>query len=409
SDGKWVGAVTLGHNAKGNPRRRVVYGDTRAEVSRKLADLLDKFNKGLLAQPAAVTVAEFAEEWKRRELAGKAEKTRAAYEWELSHALRHLGNLRVQAVQPVHVRRMMESMAREGWTPKATKAQEREGVRPEPRPYTPRTRKMVLQRLRSVFQDAVRLELIHRNPCEAVKVSLEPSEPVGRVLGAAEMVALLKACDALPDREDANPMGMLFRLMLDTGLRKGEALALTWGDLDLEANPPRLSVSKSWSNLKGVKGGIMTRPKSKTSRRVVPIPPGTAARLCALRDRARDGLGQEVRKAYLFGSGLHDTPFEPNAPNHALTRICEREGLRHIRPHDLRHTYGSVLLANGVKLEVVSKRMGHANPTVTLNVYRHLLEGELIENVFEVSAVAAADSSSTPSATPRELPGRGAE
>ncbi|GEM85954.1 tyrosine-type recombinase/integrase [Meiothermus granaticius] len=408
SDGKWVGAVTLGHNAQGNPKRKAVYGATRAEAAKKLADLLDKFNKGLLATPATVTVEEFTEAWKKRELVSKAQKTRSAYEWELSHALRHLGKLRVQSVQPVHIRRMLDSMTEEGWTPKPTKAQEREGVQPEPRPYTLRTQKMVLQRMRSVFQDAVRLELIHRNPCEAVKVSVEPSEPVGRVLDTTEMVALLKACDALLDKKDVHPMGMLFRLMLDTGLRKGEALALTWADLDLEAHPPRLSVGKSWSNLKGVRGGIMTKPKSRTSKRVVPIPPGTAARLRALREHVRASFGQDVQGLYLFGSPLHNTPFEPNAPNHALTRICEREGLRHIRPHDLRHTYGSVLLANGVKLEVVSKRMGHANPTVTLNVYRHLLEGELFENVFEVSATAAPAAPESPDLLPHGLPDRDA-
>ncbi len=60
SDGKWVGAVTLGYNAQGNPKRRVVYGNTRAEAAKKLTDLLDKFNKNLLSEPSSVTLEEFA-------------------------------------------------------------------------------------------------------------------------------------------------------------------------------------------------------------------------------------------------------------------------------------------------------------------------------------------------------------
>lgn len=240
----------------------------------------------------------------------------------------------------------------------------------------------------------MRLEIIHRNPCEAIRVSVEPSEPVGRALEPPEMVALLKACDALTEASNLHSMGMLFRLMLDTGLRKGEALALTWADLDFGAKPPRLSVSKAWSNLKGVRSGITTKPKSKRSRRVVPIPPNTAQRLRDLRGATRETYGEDIAAQFLFGSPVRNAPFEPNAPNHALTRICEREGLAYIRPHDLRHTYGSILLANGVKLEVVPRWMGHANPTITLNVYRHLLEGELFENVFEVSSTV----------TPLELP-----
>jgi integrase len=392
SDNRWVGAVTLGYNEKGNPNRRVVYGSTRAEAAKKLADLLDKFNKGLLAEPSSITVEEFATGFLERETAGKAQKTAAAYRWELNHALRFLGKQRLQSVKPLHVRQMLDRMASEGWTPKPTKAQEKRGEKPANRPYTPRTIKKALERLTVLFRDALRLEIIHRNPCEGIEVKTAPVEAVGRVLEADELAILLKACDAHPT------MGMLFRLMLDTGLRKGEALALTWADIDLEASPPRLSVSKSWSSLGGVKGGIMTKPKSKNSKRAVPIPPDTASRLRALRTATVEKYGRGIQGLYLFGSPINNTPFEPNAPNHALARICKREGLKPIRPHDLRHTFGSILLANGVKLEVVSKRMGHASSTITLNVYRHLLEGEVFEDVFAVTSTAAQIEAAKPQA-----------
>ncbi|GLV46915.1 hypothetical protein TJA_00920 [Thermus sp. LT1-2-5] len=59
-----------------------------------------------------------------------------------------------------------------------------------------------------------------------------------------------------------------------------------------------------------------------------------------------------------------------------MRRICQRYGLPPLRVHDLRHTYGSLLLAHGAPLELVSERLGHANPNITLGVYRHLLEEE---------------------------------
>ena len=378
ADGKWVGAVTLGYNEQGNPKRRVVYGNTRAEAAKKLSDLLDKFNKGLLAEPSSLLVEQFAKGWLEREMVGKAKRTRMSAEWELGHALRFLGKMKLQAVKPLHVRGMLDRMASEGWTPKPSKA------RPNPshRSYTARTQKKALQKLSAVFEDAVRLEVIHRNPCESVTVKAPAYEPVGRVLEADELAALLQACDA-------HPMGLLFRLMLDTGLRKGEALALTWADIDLEAHPPRLSVTKAWTSGGNESRGFMTTPKSRNSKRVVPIPPETASRLQALKQATVETYGKGIRGLHLFGSPISNTPMDTHAPNHALARICKRTGLNPVRPHDLRHTYGSILLANRVKLEVVSRWMGHADPTITLNVYRHLLKDELFENVFDVTGTVA--------------------
>lgn len=377
-DGRWVGAITLGYNSSGNPKRRVVYGKTRAEAARKLSELIDQYHKGLLSQPTTLTVAELAQSWLEREMVGRAQRTREVAAWEMERALRFLGNLRVQAVRPLHIRSMLDRMNTEGWTPKPTRA----NPNPLPRAYTPRTQKKILQRVTALFRDAVRLEIIHRNPCEGITVKARASEPAGRVLEPHELAALLEACDA-------HPMGLLFRLMLDTGLRKGEALALTWGDLDLEASPPRLSVTKAWTSSGNSSRGFMTTPKTRNARRVVPIPPETASRLRALRQGVIENFGTAIQGVYLFGSPLSGTPMDTHAPNHALARICQRAGLAPIRPHDLRHTYGSILLANRVKLEVVSRWMGHSDPTITLAVYRHLLEGELFEDVVDVTGSIA--------------------
>lgn len=392
SDGKWVGAVTLGYNKQGNPNRRVVYGNTRAEAAKKLADLLDKFNKGILAGPSTLTVTEFAKGWLERETVGKTRSTKRSYDYDLRPALTHLGGMRVQAVKPLHVRQMLDRMSQEGWAPKPTKAQEKKGEKPTPRPYSSRSQRATLQRLATVFRDAVQMEIIHRNPCEAVKVKAAPSEPVGRVLEPAELGRLLGACEA-------DPMGLFFRLVLDTGLRKGEALALTWGDIDLIATPPRLSVSKAWTG--SGKEGHFTTPKTRGSRRIVLIPPSSAGPLRALRSATVSKYGEGITGLYLFGSPVNNTPVESSTPNHILKRLCVQAGVTPLRVHDLRHTFGSTLLANQVPLEVVSEWMGHANPTITLNVYRHLLERERTEYLFSVTDTATPlEAAPTPAALP---------
>jgi integrase len=85
-----------------------------------------------------------------------------------------------------------------------------------------------------IFREAARLELIYRNPAEFIEVEAPASEPKGRTLELWEIQKLLEACET-------HPMGLLFRLLLGCGLRKGEALALTWGDVDLKAGELRVS------------------------------------------------------------------------------------------------------------------------------------------------------------------------
>jgi integrase len=75
-------------------------------------------------------------------------------------------------------------------------------------------------------------------------------------------------------------------------------------------------------------------------------------------------------------SGRGVKPVDPEAFNHYLRRLAERAGLGRVRVHDLRHTWATLALSRGIPLEVVSERLGHASPTITLNVYRHLLEEE---------------------------------
>lgn len=379
SDGKWVAAVTLGHTAKGSPKRQVVYGKTRAEAARKLADLMDKYHKGLLADPSTLTVAEFAKTWLNRKANNRAVGTVRNYTTELEYACARLGHMRLQAVKPIHVQRLLDHLASEGYTPKPRKAPDGSLIELPSRPYSPRSQKMVLQRLSALFKDAVHLEIVYRNPCAGIRVEADDPEPVGRTLEPDELAVLLGVCAD-------HPMGLYFRVLLDTGLRRGEGLALTWADLDLDAKQPHLSVNKSWAYGKG--GGYLTRPKSKRSYRRVPVPPELASVLRITHHETVSRYGKAAQGLYLFGNPVTNTPYEPNSPNHALSRICEASGLEHIRVHDLRHTYGSILLAHGVPVEVVSEWMGHANPSITLKVYRHLLKWERSKYVFSVSSTA---------------------
>jgi integrase len=235
---------------------------------------------------------------------------------------------------------------------------------------------MVRWLLHAAFEEAVAYEVIHRNPVAAVKLKRGRSrEKPARVLQPEEVRRLLEALDVL-----RTPLALALRLMLACGLRRGEALALTWEDVDLERG--LVHVRRSWGKLGGK--GVFSEPKTAGSRRTVPVPNPTLERLRAYWEKVARGFGEEeARRLFLFPGKDPNRPVDPDAPNHLLARVCRRTGLPPIRVHDLRHTYGSLLLARGAPLELVSERMGHANPTVTLGIYRHLLDEERREWVVD--------------------------
>lgn len=363
-DGRWEYALTIGANEKGNPKRVRVYGKTEREVLEKAAHLRSDFARGLLANPDGITVREFAQRWLERHSRGKAQNTIKRYNLELSQILPVLGEMKIQGVKPTHIRRVLDVLASRGI---ALSSQGK-----------------VLERMKVIFREAQRLELIYRNPAEFIEVQTQrnSSEPAGRALEPWEIEKLLEACET-------HPMGLFFRLLLATGLRKGEALALQWGDISLEQ--AEISITKNWTG-EGRKCH-MSKPKSRRSRRVVPIPRGLLARLEATYQELLEAYPKNhLSNAFVFGLPTRDRPFDTLSPNHALKRMIRRINaeqakkeqetgielprLAHIRVHDLRHTYGSLALRKGMPLELVSDRMGHSTPTITLNIYRHLLQDE---------------------------------
>ena len=153
----------------------------------------------------------------------------------------------------------------------------------------------------------------------------------------------------------------MFYLELVTGLRKGELVALQWSDLD-EANCT-ISVSKqaSWDTDGTL---ILSRPKTGNSIREVSIP-----------QDAVELLKQEHAKhpdnPWMFPSGRTGEMYHPDSVVTLHKRILKDAGLEHIRFHDLRHTFATLALQNGVDVKTVSSMLGHYDAGFTLRTYTH--------------------------------------
>lgn len=164
---------------------------------------------------------------------------------------------------------------------------------------------------------------------------------------------------------------LFFELLFYSGARKGEINALTTSDFKKSANIYQIKISKSASSGDGAHGMIITPPKTDSSNRTVVLPE-------CLTKELDEYLAE--KEGYLFGG---EKPTSSCAYNVAFYSAIKKAGVKRIRIHDLRHSHASILIASGIPVTDVAKRLGHSTPKTTLDVYSHCLDkGE--DNVISV-------------------------
>lgn len=160
-----------------------------------------------------------------------------------------------------------------------------------------------------------------------------------------------------------NGLHSLYVVALDTGARLRELFALTWGDWD--SRRKTLSINKALKQ--DHTPAFITALKTRAGLRTVRVSEHTATVIEGTRGRAVGSLGllfHDSKGGYLNANNLYARSFYP---------LLEKAGLPKIRFHDLRHTCATLLLSAGVDVLTVSKRLGHASPSITLNIYGHVL------------------------------------
>jgi integrase len=160
-----------------------------------------------------------------------------------------------------------------------------------------------------------------------------------------------------------------------SGLRRGEVLALRWRNIDFGKNALYVSESLEQTRQCGVR---FKGPKSKSSRRFVPLSPESVEQL-RLHQAAQSDIKAHGGAAYtnldLVFPNPDGTPWPPDSFTVAFGKLASHVGLKGFRFHDLRHAFASITLANGVSIKEVQTLMGHGSPTVTLSVYARSMEG----------------------------------
>jgi integrase len=376
SPGRW--AIVLDHHdpMTGQRKRRwYSYKGTKREAQIRCAQLIAELESGASIDPSKVRVTEFLDRFDRDwAVTHVSPRSRERYQFALNHARRHLGNKQLQKVRPADLAAFYATLARTG--------------------LAPRTIKLIHVVLHRALGQAQIWGIVRDNPAELAK-------PAPASIQEVAMLQPDQAAALLERLHGKQPLYLLVSLALATGMRRNEMLGLRWRDVDLDAG--RLTIEQSLEETAAY--GIRVKgPKTKHGRRTISLPAHLVRELHQhwreqQEQRLRIGLGKAPEGSPVF-AGPDCRYLSPEALSKAWPGVVAAVGMPGVTLHSLRHTHASMLIAAGVDIFTVSRRLGHASPTITLNTYGHLIRGtderaaQIMEAAFGSKMVA--DSGKSP-------------
>lgn len=346
SDGRYT--VTFRHAG----RRLFFYGVTQAEARANADAARERLRRDAPIRDSSRTVAQWLAEWTTTFLqaSDRAASTKTMHAGYASvWIIPTLGDVRLDQLNANDVNRLMLAMKADG--------------------RAEATRRNCYTTLRVALDDAVANGLLATNPVHRVRQP-KVTRRDARFLRPEEVGALLRAAATLR-------YGPILSFILGTGLRRGEALALRWGQVELDRATARVngSLVRRDGQL------VVSTTKTAASRRTVALSPAMVAllqrwrtsqaaeRLAAGNLWRGDGDGSD----YVFTTAL-GVPVDPQNVLRTVRTAAKAAGLRHVTVHTLRHTYATTALLNGIPLKVVSSNLGHASIQVTADIYGHVTD-----------------------------------
>jgi integrase len=350
SPGHWAIVIDVRDPATGRRKRKWhSFAGTKREAQIECARLICEAQGGGSVDLSRETVAGFIDRFVRDWVTvNVSARTAERYRQLLDHVRRHLRERPLQKVRPEELAALYATLSRSG--------------------MAPRTISHVHSVLFQALGQAKVWKVVRDNVAEAVRPPPVPDKelPILQPDRAREMLGALRR----------NPLYLLASLALATGMRRNELLALRWRDVDLDAGRLRVELALEETGVHGIR---TKAPKTKNGRRTIALPTHI---VMELRHHWREQ--QEQRLALGMGKAPADSPIlatiegKPQSPNtitKAWPRAMAAIGMPEITLHSLRHTHASMLIASGMDVLTISRRLGHGSPTITLRVYGHLIHG----------------------------------
>lgn len=366
-DGRYATSTIVGYDDNGKPKRKTLYGRTIMELDKKVTEFKSLQNKGIIINDEGMTVEQWGKKWLELYKSAKEYNTYTMYQNALNkHIIPQLGDIRLNALKSHHIQELLNDIIQKGHH---------------------RTAEIVKLTIKQMIQQAIINEYIYKDV--SLKVSLPQSKKKEkRALTTEEKLLIEKSKLTQKER-------VFVDLLYYTGVRRGEALALTVKDIDFINR--KLTINKNLV-LKDSQSDIKNSPKTDAGNRLIPLPTKLLSEL-------KEYLAN-VSSIYLFtkqnGELMTKSSFRrfwdnildkmniaAGGDKFSRSETAIRLVSKDITPHIFRHTYATNLYYAGIDVKTAQRLLGHSNIQITLEIYTHLdnsnisTASDILNNYFD--------------------------
>lgn len=356
------GYDTLGNQVIQTKSWKPEKGMTPKQIEKELNRQAVLFEEACLNgyQSTAVKFQDFAEEWFRQYAETKLKtQTVRSYHNNEKKVYKAIGHLRMDKITPRTIQSFVTDLLSE---------KRYDGKGNKVPAYSPKTIRNYISFISSIFDYAVKMQILSANPCR--NVTLPSRGQKERDVYSLEEVQ--KMLELFESESEANyKYTIFFTLAAFTGLRRGELLGLEWKDIDFENDLLSVVRTSEYTKEKGI---YTDTPKTASSKRMIKLPHELTAKLKdfqAWQNEYKTRLGTKWIEHDRLFTKTDGSPMGMRQPYKFFERFCKRTGMRFVNIHSFRHFNASILIMNGVDVRTVQGCLGHSNATTTLNIYAH--------------------------------------
>lgn len=351
-DGRWQGYATVGYDPEsGKPKKKYFYGKSRKEVQQQITETLGKVQTGTYQETSKLKVAEWFKIWlEEYQKLSLRTTTYESYEMQGKlHILPALGHHYLSKLETCHLQAFYNAQLQDGARLDGKKG----GL-------SPRTVRYQHTIIHACLEQARKEKKILTNPADSVKLPKDNGKD-HRFFDNEQVKKLLATA------QDSHYFAAYY-LALNTGIRRGELLALRWQDIDFVEG----TVTVCRGLVRTKEGLKFQEPKTKFSKRTIGIGPAVVQVLKAHKKEQAEqrlSVGQVYQDSDLVFCNELGLPLDPRAITRHFERLQEKAGLEKVNFHALRHTFATLSLQEGTDPRTTQEALGHHKVAFTLDVY----------------------------------------
>ncbi|MGE8079270.1 tyrosine-type recombinase/integrase [Peribacillus loiseleuriae] len=334
---------------------------TKKDANAYLAENQTALNKGTYIEPSKMRYADYLEDWFKIKKNSLGQQTISVSRGNLDHwVIPNLGDNIISSISPIQLEKFVSTLIESG--------------------LAPATIRGIFLLVKNSLTHAVESEIIYKNP--AAKIKLPSIDQAEQLIWTVEEVKKF-----FEIAKDVNPSFYIsYYIAYYSGARQGEILGLPWANVNFDENFIRIDQSLIDNGKK-----IVKKVKNKSSKRIIGLPSFVMETLKQHKDlvlKQKNKLGDAYNDNNLVCCTSLGTPLCPTDIRKRMKKIAEIAKIPHMKFHGFRHLHASTLLTNGINVKMISKRLGHSSPKITLDVYSHVteaMEKQVIDSIENVT------------------------